>query len=401
VESPHLPRNRTIGPPGRAVSRPSGTLVVVNLVGGLDGLSVVVPHGDPAYAARRPGLAVAAPGERYGAIDLGRGLGLHPSLAPLQNCVGRSERLAFIGGVGVPDRQGGDRNHLPCREFLHRGGRGQTEGWAARLLRFEELNGDATWSFGDGPHPVFEGLHPEASAPTKRVSVGRRHDQGRADWGHSESNGENELDATGPVTHGSAVRWSDTDWSSPAARLSRGYPEGRLGRSLAATADRIREDRGLRIVAIDHPGYDTHVDQGDGRSGVLAHRLDRLSRALVAFWGDILAGRERAADDNRTGQPNPVTVVVVSEFGRAIEENGSGGTEHGRGGVAFALGDQVVGGIHGDFPSVAHGEVLPVTVDIRRVIADAAASHGFRPWRGGIFPRLALPNRSLGLLLSP
>ena len=96
-----------------------------------------------------------------------------------------------------------------------------------------------------------------------------------------------------------------------------------------------------------------------------------------------------------------MTVVVVSEFGRAIDENGSGGTEHGRGGVALVMGDRVVGGVHGDLPRLAIDEEWQVTVDVRRVLADAAATHGFRPWRGGIFPRLSLPNRSLGLLLSP
>ena len=149
-------------------------------------------------------------------------------------------------------------------------------------------------------------------------------------------------------------------------------------------------------MAIDHPGYDTHVDQGDGRSGVLSHKLDRLARALAAFWSEVDEGR---GDEDR--QDDPVTVVVVSEFGRAIDENGSGGTEHGRGGVAVALGDRVVGGVHGDLPTLAVDDVWPVGVDVRRVLADAVACHGFRPWRAAVFPGLPLPNRSLGLLLSP
>ncbi|MDG2026562.1 MAG: hypothetical protein P8J50_05600 [Acidimicrobiales bacterium] len=86
---------------GRAVAEPSGTLVVIHLTGGLDGLSVLVPYNDPSYTARRPSIAVASPGERYGAIDLGRGVGLHPALAPLWNTVGHDDRLAIICGVGV------------------------------------------------------------------------------------------------------------------------------------------------------------------------------------------------------------------------------------------------------------------------------------------------------------
>ena len=93
--------------------------------------------------------------------------------------------------------------------------------------------------------------------------------------------------------------------------------------------------------------------------------------------------------------------MVVSEFGRAIAENGSGGTEHGRGGVALAIGDRVVGGVHGDLPSLVDDDVWEVGIDVRRVFADAVTCHGFHPWRGAVFPGLPLPNRSLGLLLSP
>ncbi|MEZ5243759.1 MAG: DUF1501 domain-containing protein [Acidimicrobiales bacterium] len=379
---------------GRGIAGPKGTLVVVNLVGGLDGLSLLVPFADRTYAARRPGLAVASPGDRYGAIDLGRGLGLHPALQPLYELAGRSDRLAVIGGVGVPDDQGGNRNHLPSREFVHRGGRQQSEGWATRLLRFEGMGPEAVWSFGDGPHPMFDGLSSGhvggGVGPIRPVTVGAQAACAGVPLGAPTAA------AAAPDAALDDIRWSDARWSSPADRLARGYPEGHLGRCLATIVDMRRSDAGLRLVGIDHAGYDTHVDQGDGRSGVLAHKLDRLARALAAFWSEVSRGR-----DVEARRDDPVTVVVVSEFGRAIDENGSGGTEHGRGGVALAIGDQVVGGVHGDLPSMADDEVWPVGVDVRRVLADAAASHGFRPWRGAVFPGLSLPNRSLGLLLSP
>lgn len=381
------------GAEGRGVAEPSGTVVVIHLVGGVDGLSLLVPFDDPAYAARRPTIAVAPPSERCGAIELDRGIGLHPALAPVWNELGRSDRLAVICGVGVPDGRDGTRNHLPSRDFLHRGGRDEREGWAARMLRFEGLRGDAVWSFGPGPHPMFLGLDGAVSAPRPAVAVGAHGDPGAAVTAVARAyRGDSAVDAAGRAALDASARWSSVEWTSAADRLARGYPEGRLGRSLAATADMIREERGLRLVAIDHDGYDTHVDQGDGRGGVLAHRLDRLARGLAAFWVDVEA---------RGPDRSPVTVVVVSEFGRTIDENGSGGTEHGRGGVALALGDRVVGGVHGDLPALADDEVWPVSVDVRRVFADAVSSHGFRPWRGGIFPDLPLPNRSLGLLLSP
>ena len=270
---------------GRGVAAPEGTLVIITLVGGIDGLSVLVPHADRAYAGRRPGLAVEPPGERYGAIDLGRGLGLHPALAPLWRAVGRADRLAVIGGVGVPDSHGGDGRHLPSREFVHRGGRHLSQGWATRLLRFEGMGSEAVWSFGAGSHPIFDGLDDGVAGPepavvggAQRVGAGRSTPAITDAWRPRSSRSE-------------TVRWSDTPWPSAADRLARGYPEGRLGRSLATTVDMLRAGAGVRIVAIDHAGYDTHVDQGDGRSGVLTHRLDRLARSLAAFWADVVDWR--------------------------------------------------------------------------------------------------------------
>ena len=371
-----------------------GTVVVVNLVGGADGLSILVPHGDPAYYRRRPTIAVGPPGERHGAIDLGRGLGLHPALAPLYNTMGRGQRLAVIGGVGVPDRERGVRSHVASRAYLHSGGRGGGEGWAARMLRFDGLGAGAAWAFGEGPHPMFAGLEGMVSAPGPGVSVGAHHDRAGAGAALATAYGGTAvLERAGTAALVASGRWSGVDWTSPEERVALGYPDDGLGRSLAQAADMIRARRGLRVVAVDQEGYDTHVDQGDGRGGELAYRLDRLSRSLAAFWRQLDAG-----DDGHTG----VLVVVVSEFGRTIDENAAGGTEHGRGGVALLIGDDVVGGVHGDRPDLAGGADSWVAgIDVRRVLADAAWTVGFEPWRGGLFPGLPLPNRSLGLLLSP
>ena len=375
----------------RRVGTSDGTLVVVSLVGGLDGLSVLVPHGESAYARRRPTIAIGRPGDRHGAIDLGRGLGLHPALAPLHNTAGREEHLAVVGGVGVPDRVAGARSHISSRRFLDQGGRDGGEGWAARLLRFEGLGVEAAWSFGPGPHPMFLGLDGAVAAPRPTVSIGDHGNRaGAATAIAAAYGGTAVIERAGTAALAASNRWSGVEWASTARRDELGYPPGRFGRALATTADMIRADRGLRIVAIDHGGYDTHIDQGDGHGGHLAHRLYRLAQGLAAFWADVGTGREG------------VVVAVVSEFGRTIDENRAGGTEHGRGGVALFIGEDVVGGVHGDRPVFDDSAATwPVTVDVRRVMADAAWTAGLQPWHGGIFPRLVLPNRSLGLLLSP
>ncbi len=376
---------------GRRGGSGAGTIVVVSLIGGLDGLSVLVPHGESEYARRRPTIAIGRPGERHGAIELDRGWGLHPALAPLHNTAGREERLAIIGGVGVPDRVAGARSHIASRRFMAQGGRDGDEGWAGRLLRFEGLGAESAWSFGPGPHPIFRGLDGAVAARRPAVSIGDHVDPSGAGTAIATAYGGTAvIERAGTSALAASNRWSGVEWTSAEGREELGYPPGRFGRALASTADLIRADRGLRVVAIDDDGYDTHVDQGDSQEGHLAHRLYRLAQGLAAFWTDVGAGRQG------------LVVAVVSEFGRTIDENSAGGTEHGRGGVALVVGEDVVGGIHGDRPVFDDSvEVWPATVDVRRVLADAAWTAGLQPWRGGIFPGLVLPNRSLGLLLSP
>ena len=306
-------------------------------------------------ALRRPGLLGPPSGAR--GRPAGRALRRDRPRAGPRSPPGAGAAAAGDGSTGPT------RDHRWCRRARRsctatagicrresssiEAGRHQAEGWATRLLRFEGMGPEAAWSFGAGPHPMFEGLAaPEVdAAPAPAVAVAANADgRGGSQSGPGLGDGV-DADAAAP---GASIRWSDADWPSAADRLARGYPEGRLGRSLAATVDLLRNETGLRIVAIEQAGYDTHVDQGDGRSGVLTHKLDGLARVA-----------RRLLDRGRSVRDTTTTIAevtrsrwwCVSEFGRAIDENDSGGTEHGRGGVALALGDGVVGGVHGDLPS--------------------------------------------------
>ena len=124
------------------------------------------------------------------------------------------------------------------------------------------------------------------------------------------------------------------------------YPSGRLGRSLMQIAQLIKADLGLEIAFADAGGWDTHVNQGSDQ-GQLAGRLDELGRALAAFAQDL---GERLAD---------VVVLTMSEFGRTVRENGTGGTDHGHATAMFVLGGGVRGGrVLGRWPGLDPGRAL-------------------------------------------
>jgi uncharacterized protein (DUF1501 family) len=348
----------------------TGAVVVVHLVGGLDGMSLVVPHTSNDYYRLRPSIAIAPPGEPGGAIPFVADWGLHPALAPLVNDVG-TDAFAVVAGVGHPDTLH-NRSHRLALRRLHRGGlqRGH-DGWGTRLLGGDGLGGALAWTPDDDGHPVFRGLSGLNAGQGFVTPTAHFDDPGRAVQALAAAYaGTTAIDAAGREAIGRSVRAAQISWSSPA---DRGYPSGSLGSRLAGAADVLRSPVGVRVLAVDHEGYDTHADQGDGVGGVLAVRLDELASALAAFWSDL------------GPLSNDVTVVAVSEFGRQVQENRRGGTNHGRGGAALVLDRSIVSGIHVPpdtrDPELERG-AWPVTVDVHQLLADVMASRGLNPWIG-------------------
>ena len=161
---------------------------------------------------------------------------------------------------------------------------------------------------------------------------------------------------------GAASVLNSVDWDAYGPATDPGYPGTGLGRDLGDTARMIRAGLGLQAVALAQGGYDTHVGQGDGTGGNLAARLDDLARSLAAFWDDLgPAAREE------------VTIVVMSEFGRTLLENGDAGTDHGRATTMLVLGGTTNGGLHGVSASLdpdVDRNAWPVTTDYRTVLAE-------------------------------
>jgi uncharacterized protein (DUF1501 family) len=146
------------------------------------------------------------------------------------------------------------------------------------------------------------------------------------------------------------------------------YPNSALGNSLKQIAQLVKMDVGLEVAFAESNGWDTHFNQGS-ETGTFARNVADLSNSITAFWNDM----ESYHDD--------VTVMTMTEFGRTVKQNGTGGTDHGRGSCNFILGNDVNGGIvHGNVKPLAvenleDGRDLPVTTDFRAVFSEVADKH--------------------------
>jgi uncharacterized protein (DUF1501 family) len=157
------------------------------------------------------------------------------------------------------------------------------------------------------------------------------------------------------------------------------YPPGEFGRKLRQIAQLIKAEAGVEIAFADLGGWDTHVGQG-GVEGQLARRLEELARGIRALYDDL---GERMED---------VVILTMSEFGRTVLQNGTGGTDHGHANCMLVMGGAVAGGrVVGDWPGLEReqlheGRDLALTTDFRDVFAEIASNHlGVRELRE-IFP---------------
>ena len=367
------------------------TLVSVFLRGGVDGLSVIVPHGDDDYYRNRPVLALARPGDgkakaKDRVLDIDGYFGLHPALVPLMP-LHAAGQMAIIHACGSDDQT---LSHFEAMATMERGiarDTGPASGWLARHLE------TAPWA---NPSPLravaLGSLLPQslrgASQATALGTVADlrlqspfhdgtdRFEQTLAALYSRDALAEAGLEALSVLKTLNAL--------PPAALSSVGskYPKDDLGEGLHQVALLMKSEVGLEAACLDHGGYDTHVVQGTSQ-GVLAGRLESLAGALAAF-----------ADDLGPARWGRTTVVVMSEFGRRVPENSGLGTDHGRAGVMLVLGGHVVGGrVHGRWPGLAPAQLdgpgdLKVTTDYRAVLAEVIARRLHNPNVAAIFPGL-------------
>lgn len=351
----------------RGAAKERDVLVVIFLRGGADSLNVVVPYADDLYHRARPTLGLKAPntgnvGDRV--FDLNGYFGFHPAMRPLMPLY-EDKKLAIVTAVGSQD---GTRSHFEAMLAMERGlarmGPGAQSGWLARYLQA---------SVGDAPMRAvsFADVLPDSlRGATNTMNLRDLSEfklQGDAEFRRfveaMYATPKDEMAEAGRGTLKILDSLERLDYGAYKADGGATYPDSELGAGLKQTAFLIKADVGVEIASLDHGIWDTHFAQG-GSTGLQANLQFDLAASLRAFADDMGTLLQR------------VTVVVMTEFGRRIEENSTLGTDHGRASFLFALGNNVAGGkIHGRWPGLevenqeGPGD-LRVTTDYRTVLSE-------------------------------
>lgn len=365
-----------------ASQSPDSVLVFILLRGGVDGLSICAPYGDPEYYKARPNIALPKPGTAGSGslLDLDGYFGLHPACAALEP-IWRDGRLAVLHAVGSYAMS---RSHFDAQEFLETGTpgvRGTTSGWMDRCV--SAVPG-ASMMQGVAFAPVepraFLGFEPVLV--TQDIS---RFELDAEGWKHEAEGILRDLyGADGSeVFRAGQQAFSTLDLLRGAPALhslpSNGarYPVTQFGTSLRQAAQIIKADIGTRCIFIGHESaFDTHSNQLANN----AADFPNVGLSLGAFYRDL----GKRIDD--------VVVIVASEFGRTVAEDGSLGTDHGTGGTMLLIGGGVRGGrVAGRWPGIARNERfeerdLAVTTDFRDVLIEVMEKHLRVPGAASLFP---------------
>jgi len=352
--------------PASAASAPS-VLVVLSLRGACDGLSLVVPHADPAYYAARPNIAV--PSETLLAKD---GMfGLHPELEPLLP-FWTAGKMAAVHATGLPVP---NRSHFAAMEEVEDADPGSAirSGWLNRLvgtdadanpLQALNLAGGVAPASLYGPQSVMSAGSVDSMGIAGNDEWDQEHRRLRSLhrlWDGNTTGLGRAMRSTFEAVNGFQVVKETSD--EPAGGAT--YPGSDLGRALAGVARVIKSDVGVAVLTVDQGDWDHHTDIGTVEWGRLVENAGDFARSLAAFLTDLGPWADK------------VTVVTISEFGRRVQENASGGTDHGYGNVMFLAGAGVQGGrYHGSWPGLTNSPDadLTVTTDYRSVLSEVVRS---------------------------
>ena len=379
--SPRFLRRTALGMelPGAAKGK---TLICLFQRGAADALNVIVPHGEAAYYALRPRIAIPRPSGRAGAapsaVDLDGFFGLHPSLQPLKPLWDRG-MLAPIHAVGSPSAT---RSHFDAQDYMESGTpdvKSTPDGWLNRYLaakgtceecatgvRHSPFQAvamtDQTPRILEGPAPAVAMTSLDAftvrTGATSAQQIEALYRTGSSDVVHAS--GSEMFDAVKMLRAANPQRYQPEHGAA--------YPRSQFGQRLREIAQLVKANVGLEIAFADVGGWDTHVNQG-GATGQLANRLGDFAQSIAALVTDLGDRMEN------------VVILTMSEFGRMARENGTGGTDHGHAGAMFAIGGSVKGGkVLGKWPGLAReqlyeGRDLALTTDFRSVFGEIARQH--------------------------
>ena len=361
-------------------------IVAIFQRGAADGISMVVPFGDPYYAAARPQIAIPEPSRSSDerAIDLDGFFGLHPSLAPLK-AIYDERHLAIVHAVGSPDST---RSHFDAQDYMESGSPGNksvSDGWLNRFLQSNpEQDASAFRAVSLTPTLPRSLAGPAAAVAMQRVAdFGIR--GGRATPEIEELFADLYKDTFDAVK---TLRSATSQQYTPADGVR--YPNSPLSQALQQVAQLIKSDVGVEVAFAEVGGWDTHANQGASR-GQLANQLRNFGDGLAAFYRDL------------GDRMHNVVIVTMTEFGRAVRQNGSGGTDHGHASCLFVAGGPVKGGkVYGRWPGLApeqlhDGRDLALTTDFRSVFSEILVKHMAAKDSARVFPNFR-PTAGLNIL---
>jgi uncharacterized protein (DUF1501 family) len=365
-------------------TRPSGNvLVLLSLRGAADGLSLVVPHADPAYYAARPRIGIP----KASLLAPDATFGLHPRLAPLLP-LWNAGKVAAVHATGLAVA---NRSHFAAMEELEDADPGSSArvGWINRLIG-QDTYTNPLQAVGVGMTVPITALYgPQDTVSTSGIDAMALSGDDQWDTQHRRTASMRTMWADAPGALGAGARsalaaiadFAPVKATSPTPANGAAYGDDDLGRALQAAARIIRGNIGTDVIAVDHDGgWDMHTDLGTLSWGRMIDTASQLATNLAAFFTDL----GDALGDK-------VTVVAISEFGRRVKENASYGLDHGHGNVMFLLGGGVKGGYHGTMPALQNtvDADLDVTTDYRSVLSEvvtrrmdassAAVFPGFAP----------------------
>jgi uncharacterized protein (DUF1501 family) len=319
-----------------------GTLVVIFLRGGMDGLSVVAPGDDPNYRSLRPNIAIPT----AALLPAGRGFGLNPAMAALYP-FWQAGKMAAVHAVASPDAS---RSHFQAQDALERGAASVAvrTGWLDRVLAQM------------GPGSTFRAVAQGNALPRSLVGGEQAivlngirdfridNDAMRSQTMEALKTLYTGLDHSLASTAAGTIQAINTAQkiANSQYRPAEGvqYPGGGLADRLRDVAQLMKGGVGLRVAALDVGGWDMHTNLGRVDGGDMRNSLTNLSEAIGAFATDLGPLLETT------------TIITMSEFGRRVQENGNVGVDHGHGNAMLLLGGGLNGGkVHGNWPGLSAG----------------------------------------------
>jgi uncharacterized protein (DUF1501 family) len=347
-------------------------MVHVFMRGAADGLSIVVPHGDPHLYNLRPTLAVPQPGQPDGALDLDGFFGLNPNCAALLGAYNNGD-LAVLHAAGSTDPT---RSHFDGFKAVEGGVPNQNlthvkDGWLGRHIRDTQpwgpgfLRGLAIeplmpiyMSGADQALPILD--PPTFEFPGRPETAGARRFALESIFAAADE----PMKSSGASTLGTMDLLATIDFENYTSAGGVPYPNSYFGNQLRMTAAMIKGDIGVEAFGVDYDGWDHHENQGP-ITGLLANMLSDLTASLEAFYLDLRAD----------GWLDSTVIFLMSEFGRRAEENVSGGTDHGHGNMMMAIGGHIAGGqVFANWPGLGPNQLvdgdLDITIDYRDVVGE-------------------------------